>query len=118
MKIVWNEQEPIYVQLYQYLARLIVEQVIEEGAPLPSVREIASEQRVNPITVSRAIQLLVDDKIVEKRRGLGMFVTTGAAATLKAQLRKKFLRSEWPSIRRRIDLLGLSVEQLLKDSDP
>ena len=60
MKIIWNDREPIYVQLYQYLARLIVEQVIDEGEALPSVRDIASEQRVNPITVSRAIQLLVD----------------------------------------------------------
>ena len=117
MKIIWNDREPIYVQLYQYLARLIVEQVIDEGEALPSVRDIASEQRVNPITVSRAIQLLVDDNIVEKRRGLGMFVTQGAAASLKAQLRQKFLSGEWPNIRRRIDLLGLSVEQLLEDSD-
>jgi GntR family transcriptional regulator len=117
MKIIWNDREPIYVQLYQYLARLIVEQVIDEGEALPSVRDIASEQRVNPITVSRAIQLLVDDNIVEKRRGLGMFVIEGAPAILKAQLRQNFLSDEWPNIRRRIDLLGLSVEQLLKDTD-
>ena len=117
MKIIWNDREPIYVQLYQYLARLIVEQVIDEGEALPSLRDIASEQRGNPITVSRAIQLLVDDNIVEKRRGLGMFVIEGASATLKAQLRQNFLSDEWPNIRRRIDLLGLSVEQLLKDTD-
>jgi GntR family transcriptional regulator len=115
MKIVWNEKDPIYQQIHQYLAQLILDGVIDEGAALPSVRQLAVEQHVNPITVSKAISMLVDDGIALKRRGLGMFVADGAAEQLKIQMRARFLSEEWPSIHHRIGLLGLSLTELLKE---
>jgi len=116
MKIVWNEKDPIYLQIHQYLAQLILQGVIKEGEPLPSVRQLAVAQHVNPITVSKAIAMLVDDGIALKRRGLGMFVAEGAAEHLRVQLRARFLSEEWPSIHQRITLLGLSVKDLIKES--
>ena len=116
MKIVWNEKDPIYLQIHQYLAQLILEGVIKEGDALPSVRQLAVAQHVNPITVSKAIAMLVEDGIAQKRRGLGMFVAEGAAEQLKIQLRARFLSEEWPSIHQRITLLGLSVKDLIKES--
>ena len=115
MKIVWNEKDPIYLQIHQYLAQLILEGVIQEGDALPSVRQLAVAQHVNPITVSKAIAMLVEDGIALKRRGLGMFVAGGAAEQLKIQLRARFLSEEWPSIHQRITLLGLSLTDLLKE---
>jgi GntR family transcriptional regulator len=115
MRIIWNEKDPIYLQLHQYLAQLILQGVIKQGDALPSVRQLAVEQHVNPITVSKAIAMLVDDGIALKRRGLGMFVAEGAAEQLKIQLRDRFLAEEWPSIHQRISLLGLSVTDLLKE---
>ena len=116
MKIVWNEKDPIYLQIHQYLAQLILEGVIQEGDALPSVRQLAVAQHVNPITVSKAIAMLVEDGIALKRRGLGMFVAEGAAEHLRVQLRARFLSEEWPSIHQRITLLGLSVKDLIKES--
>ena len=113
MPIAWNDKEPIYLQIHQYLAQLILEGVIGPGEPLPSVRQLAVEQHVNPLTVSKAMQLLVEDGVAFKRRGLGMFVADDAAELLRVELRARFLREEWPSIARRLSLLGLSLADLL-----
>ncbi|HCL73668.1 MAG TPA: GntR family transcriptional regulator, partial [Gammaproteobacteria bacterium] len=96
MDISWNNKEPIYLQLRDRLVELIIDGVLNEGDALPSVRQISSEQRINPVTVSKAIQLLVDEALVEKRRGLGMFVLTGAKEKLTQDEKSKFLQEEWP----------------------
>ena len=113
MEINWNNKEPIYLQLRDRLVELIMDGVLEEGDALPSVRQISSEQRINPITVSKAFQLLVDDGLVEKRRGLGMYVVIGAKDKLAVEERAKFLDEEWPQIAERIERLGLGIDELL-----
>ena len=87
--------------------------LMNEGDALPSVRQISSEQRINPVTVSKAIQLLVDDELVEKRRGLGMYVVIGAKDKLAKQEKTKFLNDEWPQIAARIERLGLGITDLI-----
>ena len=116
MEITWNNKEPIYLQLRDRLVELIMDGILNEGDALPSVRQISSEQRINPITVSKAIQLLVDDQLVEKKRGLGMYVVTGAKDKLSKQEKAKFLEQEWPQIAERIERLGLEVVELLGGS--
>jgi GntR family transcriptional regulator len=113
MQIDWNDKEPIYLQLRDRLVELILDEELQEGDPLPSVRQIASEQRINPITVSKAFQIMVDEELVEKRRGLGMYVVTGARAKLENNERQKFLQVEWPSIVEKIARLGLDMDQLI-----
>lgn len=113
MEINWNNKEPIYLQLRDRLVELIMDGVLLEGDALPSVRQISSEQRINPITVSKALQLLVDEELVEKKRGLGMYVITGAKDKLSKRERVKFLELEWPQIAERIDRLGLEADELL-----
>ena len=115
MDIRWNDRDPIYRQLYDRFLELILEGVFEDGDPLPSVRQIAAEQRINHITISKSIKLLVDEGLVEKRRGLGMFVCEGASSSLVAMERKKFLQEEWPKSVGKIKRLGLHVEDLLKE---
>ncbi len=120
MQITWNDKDPIYRQLCDRLKELILEGIYCDGDALPSVRQVASDQRINPITVSRAYQLLVEDNLVEKRRGLGMFVREGATDELLILERTKFLNEEWPQICERILRLGLRLETLLseiKDKD-
>lgn len=112
MQIAWNDKEPIYLQLRDRLVELILDGDLQEGEPLPSVRQIASEQRINPITVSRAFQIMVDEGLVEKRRGLGMYVVTGAKQQLIEIERQQFLAEEWPAILRRVARLGLAVDEL------
>ena len=112
VQISWNNKEPIYIQLRDRLAELIMDGVLTEGDALPSVRQISSEQRINPITVSKALQILVDEDLVEKKRGLGMYVISGAKDKLSKQERTKFLEEEWPQIAKRIERLGLEVNQL------
>ena len=116
LEISWNNKEPIYVQLRDRLVELIMDGVLQEGDALPSVRHISSEQRINPITVSKALQLLVDEELVEKKRGLGMYVVTGAKDKLARQEKTKFLEQEWPQIVERIARLGLEVDELLGDT--
>jgi GntR family transcriptional regulator len=87
--------------------------VLLEGDALPSVRQISSEQRINPITVSKAFQILVDEELVEKKRGLGMYVLSGAKEKLSTEEKRKFLEQEWPQIAERIERLGLEVDELL-----
>ncbi|MDA0281123.1 MAG: GntR family transcriptional regulator [Pseudohongiellaceae bacterium] len=113
MEINWNNKEPIYIQLRAKLVELIMDGVLCEGDALPSVRQISSEQRINPITVSKAMQILVDEELVEKKRGLGMYVLPGAQDKLSTEERRKFLEQEWPQIAKRIERLGLEIDELL-----
>jgi|TARA_Y100000310_G_scaffold231230_2_gene233754 GntR family transcriptional regulator len=113
MQIDWNDKDPIYRQLRDRIVELILDGVFSDGDPLPSVRQIASEHRINPLTVSKAFQLLVDDQLVEKKRGLGMFVGEGAGAKLAALEKDRFLNQEWPTIAGKISRLGLDPRLLL-----
>jgi GntR family transcriptional regulator len=110
----WNDSQPIYWQLKERTVAMILDGTLSEGEALPSVRTVASEFQLNPITVSKSYQALVDDGLVEKRRGLGMFVREGAHKNLVTSERNKFLNNEWPAMLSRINQLGLSVEDLLK----
>ena len=112
----WNDSQPIYRQLRDRVVAMILDDVLKEGEPLPSVRTVAAEYRVNPLTVLKGYQELVDEGLVEARRGLGMFVTPGARATLLASERRKFLDEEWPRIQERIHRLGLTPEELPSDA--
>jgi GntR family transcriptional regulator len=115
MESQWDNSQPIYRQLRDRVVAMILEGVLKEGDPLPSVRNVAAEFRVNPLTVLKGYQQLVDEQLVEKRRGLGMYVSVGAAAALRADERRRFLTVEWPRIRATIDRLGLSSHELLSD---
>ena len=110
----WNDSQPIYWQLKERTVAMILDGTLDEGEALPSVRTVASEFHLNPITVSKSYQALVDEGLVEKRRGLGMFVKTGARKSLVASERNKFLTDEWPAMLSRIEQLGLNIEDLLK----
>jgi DNA-binding transcriptional regulator YhcF (GntR family) len=110
----WDESQPIYRQLRDRVVAMILEGQLREGDPLPSVRSVAAEFRINPLTVLKSYQQLVDEQLVEKRRGRGMFVNEGAAQALRVEERRRFLSSEWPRVRATIARLGLSVEELLQ----
>jgi GntR family transcriptional regulator len=111
----WDNSQPIYRQLRDRVVAMILEGVLKEGDPLPSVRNVAAEFRLNPLTVLKGYQQLVDEQLVEKRRGRGMYVSAGAAAALRTDERRRFLDSDWPKVRATIARLGLSVEQLLQE---
>lgn len=113
MQISWNDKDPIYRQLRDRIVEMILEDVFHEGDALPSVRQVASDQRINPITVSKAYQILVDEELVEKKRGLGMFVRDGAREQLLRVERERFLTEEWPQVLERIERLGLSLDELM-----
>ena len=113
----WNDSQPIYRQLRDRIVAMILDGVLNEGDPLPSVRTVAAETRVNPITVLKGYQQLVDEQLVEARRGRGMFVRPGARERLLEGERRKFLEEEWPRIHEAIRRLGLSADELLK-ADP
>jgi GntR family transcriptional regulator len=108
-----NDSQPIYRQLRDRVVAMILDGVLKEGDPLPSVRNVAAEYRVNPLTVLKGYQQLVDEELVEARRGLGMFVMDGAGKRLRQGERQRFLKEEWPVIRATIERLGLTVEELL-----
>ena len=110
----WNDGLPIFRQLRDRVVAMMLDGVLDEGDALPSVRNVAAEYRVNPITVMKAYQTLVDEGLVEMRRGLGMFVNVGARARLLAGERQKFLADEWPRIRDTIARLGLNADDLLR----
>jgi GntR family transcriptional regulator len=112
MQIIWNDKEPIYLQLRERLADLILEGELQESEALPSVRQISSDLRINPITVSKAFQIMVDEGLVEKRRGRGMYVVTGAREKLTSNEKEKFFEDEWPAVLKRIERLGLEIGQL------
>ena len=112
----WNDSQPIYWQLKERTIAMILDGTLTEGDALPSVRTVASEFQLNPITVSKSYQTLVDDGLVEKRRGLGMFVCEGARQQLIESERQKFLTEEWPAMVNRIGQLGLDIGKLLQSA--
>jgi len=108
----WNDSQPIYRQLRDRVVAMILDGVLRGGDPLPSVRTVAAETRVNPLTVLKGYQQLVDEELVEKRRGLGLFVKQGARTLLLRDEREKFLVEHWPQIAATIQRLGLTPEEL------
>ncbi|HET7184606.1 MAG TPA: GntR family transcriptional regulator [Terriglobales bacterium] len=114
----WNDSQPIYRQLRDRVVAMILDGVLMEGDPLPSVRTVAAEYRVNPLTVLKGYQQLVDEGLVETRRGRGMFINAGARNLLLAGERQRFLGEEWPRIFATIQRLGLKAEQLLDGANP
>jgi len=110
----WNDNQPIYRQLRDRVVAMILDGVLKEGDPLPSVRNVAAEYRVNPLTVLKGYQQLVDEELVEKKRGLGMYVKSGAQVLLLRGEREKFLSEDWPRITATIQRLGLKAEELLE----
>ena len=113
----WNDSLPIYRQLRDRVVAMILEGVLNDGDPLPSVRSVAAEYRLNPLTVLKGYQQLVDEQLVEKRRGRGMFVTEGARRALLKDERQHFLEEEWPKIAARIQRLGFETKELLDALD-
>lgn len=116
--IQWSDGAPIYRQLKDRVIAMMLDGVLKPGDALPSVRQVAAEYQLNPITVSRAYQELADEALVEKRRGLGMYVTEEAAKKLMGNERERFLREEWPLVIERIQRLGLSMQELLASAPP
>lgn len=116
MSITWNDNAPIYRQLRDRVVAMILDGVLNEGDALPSVRQVAADFQLNPITVSKAYQELVDEQLVEKRRGLGMYVNEGARHALLKNERERFLREEWPALYARLKRLGLDMDLLLQES--
>ena len=110
----WNDSQPIYRQLRDRVVAMILDGVLKEGDPLPSVRNVAAEYRVNPLTVLKGYQQLVDEGLVETRRGRGMFINAGARGLLLQGEREKFLGEEWPRVYANIQRLGLKAEELLE----
>lgn len=112
----WNEDLPIYRQLRDRVVAMILEGVLADGDALPSVRNVAAEYRLNPLTVLKGYQELVDEGLVEKKRGRGMFVTSGARQQLLKDERQRFLQKEWPEVVATIERLGLDAKTLLEDA--
>ena len=117
MSITWNDSTPIYRQLRDRVVAMILDGVLKPGEPLPSVRQVAADFQINPITVSKSYQELVDENLVEKRRGLGMFVSEGAREALLMSERERFLREEWPLLRARLQRMGLDLDSLLGEAN-
>ena len=113
----WSEDLPIYRQLRDRVVAMILEGVLGDGDALPSVRNVAAEYRLNPLTVLKGYQELVDEGLVEKKRGRGMFVNAGARQQLLKDERQKFLEKEWPAVLATIERLGLSAEQLMQEME-
>jgi GntR family transcriptional regulator len=113
MDIEWNNSQPIYRQLRDRVVALILDGALKEGDGLPSVRTVAAEYRVNPLTVLKGYQQLADEGLVETRRGLGMFVKADVRGVLLAEERRKFLDEDWPRVYETIQRLGLSANELL-----
>ena len=114
----WDDSSPIYRQLRDRVVAMILEGALKEGDPLPSVRSVAAEFRLNPLTVLKGYQQLVDEQLVEKRRGRGMFVSDGARKALMKDERQRFLEEEWPKVYATIQRLGLSAGDLLRNGAP
>ena len=108
----WNDNQPIYRQIHDRIVAMILDGLLKEGDPLPSVRNVATESRVNPLTVLKAYQQLADEQLVEKRRGIGMFVNVGAREMLLQGERQRFLTEQWPEIHATILRLGLEQDLL------
>jgi GntR family transcriptional regulator len=116
MTIAWNDSTPIYRQLRDRVVAMILDGVLKQGDALPSVRQVAADFQINPITVSKAYQELVDENLVEKRRGLGMYVTDGARGALMKSERDRFLTEEWPHLFARLTRLGLTLQELMEET--
>ena len=114
----WNDREPIYRQLRDRIVAMILDGVLAEGDALPSVRTVSSDYQVNPLTVLKGYEILVDEGVVEKKRGRGLFVNAGARAILRGDERRRFLAEQWPTISATIRRLGLSHEDLLLPPSP
>jgi GntR family transcriptional regulator len=114
MDLEWNDSQPIYRQLRDRVVAMILDGALKEGDPLPSVRNVAAEYRVNPLTVLKGYQQLVDEGLVETRRGRGMFITAGARNQLLHGERQKFLAEEWPRVYATIQRLGLQANELVE----
>lgn len=110
----WSDGLPIYRQLRDRVVAMMLDGILKEGDPLPSVRNVAAEYRVNPLTVMKAYESLVDEGLVETRRGRGMFINAGARALLLKAEKERFLEEEWPKIRDTIERLGLDPDDLLR----
>jgi len=115
--IQWKNDQPIYLQLKEQIIAMIMDGVLAEGEALPSVRKVAVDYQINPITASKAYAELVDEGLVEKRRGLGMFILDGAQKNLLKAEQQKFLTEEWPEIIRRISRLGLDARRLIESAE-
>ena len=111
----WTNDQPIYQQVRDHVVSLIIDDVLKSGDSIPSVRQMAVEGGVNPLTVSKAYQELVDLNIVEKRRGLGMFITEHPKKELLKLEKSKFLKNEWPNTKKRAESLGIDLIELIKD---
>src|ERR1035441_2539808 len=109
----WNDNQPIYRQLRDRVVAMILDGVLKEGDPLPSVRNVAAEYRVNHLTVLKGYQQLVDEQLVESKRGRGMFINAGARNLLLRGERQRFLAEQWPMVYATIQRLGLTAEELL-----
>ena len=109
----WNDDQPIYRQLMEEFIGFILDGTFKEGEPMPSVRQVAATYEINPLTAAKVNQELVGERLLEKRRGIGMFVRQGIRDALLKAERKKFLRDEWPAVLQRIDKLGLDPKDLL-----
>jgi GntR family transcriptional regulator len=109
----WNDSQPIYRQIHGRVVAMILDGLLNEGDPLPSVRTVAAEYRVNPLTVLKGYEQLADEQLVEKRRGLGLFITSGARDRLLQGERQRFLAEQWPAIHATIQRLGLTPKDLL-----
>jgi GntR family transcriptional regulator len=110
----WNDSQPIYRQLRDRVVDMILDGLLKEGDPLPSVRNVAAEYRVNPLTVLKAYQELVNEELVETKRGRGMFINVGARNLLLRGERQKFLAEQWPRVYATIQRLGLTPQELLE----
>ena len=108
----WNDSAPIYQQLADRLAVQLLDGAPPEGQPLPSVRQLAGQYLINPLTVSRALQALVDNGLVESRRGMGMYVLNGARSRLLNTERERFLKNDWPQLRAKLKRLGIQPKDL------
>jgi GntR family transcriptional regulator len=117
MSITWNDNAPIYRQLRDRVVAMILDGVLKQGDALPSVRQVAADFQLNPITVSKAYQQLVDEQLVEKRRGLGMYVTDGARDALMRSERDRFLTEEWPLLYARLKRMNLDLQTLLQQGE-
>jgi GntR family transcriptional regulator len=114
----WNDSQPIYRQIHDRVVAMILDGVLNEGDPLPSVRTVAAEYRVNPLTVLKGYEQLADEQLVEKRRGLGLFINAGARERLMHGERQRFLTEQWPAIHATIQRLGLTPKDLLDAAVP
>ncbi len=117
MNVTWNDNAPIYRQLRDRVVAMILDGILKQGDALPSVRQVAADFQLNPITVSKAYQELVDEHLVEKRRGLGMYVTEGARDALMRSERDRFLTEEWPLLYARLKRMNLDVSTLMANAE-